>query len=39
MDTIQRLSSDQNLQKQQDFQIFTQKTTADIFKIIKIIFI
>ena len=42
MDTIQRQSiakTYENLQKQQDFQIFTHKITADIFKILKITFI
>ena len=33
MDTIQRQSIDQNLQKQQDFQTFMHKITADILKI------
>ena len=42
MDTIQRESIDQNLrkmQKQQDFQIFTHKITADILKTSKITYI
>ena len=42
MDTIQRQSIDQNLrklEKQQNFQIFTHKITADVLKILEIIFI
>ena len=41
MDTIQRQSLSniyENLQKQQDFQIFTHKITADISKTLKITF-
>ena len=40
-DTIQRQSITkiyENLQKQQDFQIFTHKITADFFKTLKITF-
>ena len=42
MDTIQRQSIDQNLRKlaeTEDLQTFIHKTTADIFKTLKILYI